>query len=141
MSRTNRSRLRSGCYSLAAPMPRARWFKSESAIHALELAERNATVPERSEADEHRFSWGWMRLALGLTQMSFSLTAGCVLVFRGLGWRVYTAAAVATLAAAASRLLYAGRPDPVLEPSVRSGSAGQAKVTDSVRRQGDGRNL
>jgi hypothetical protein len=143
VSRATGSRFWSKCCSLATAISRVRWSESADAIHTtLDSApgQRNAPVRGRSEADDHRFSWGWVRLVLGLTQMSFSLTAACVLAFCGLGWRVYAAAAVATLAAVVSRVLYAGRPDPGLETSVRSESAGEAKVPESVTLQGDDRN-
>ena len=62
----------------------------------------------------HRLLWGWARLVLGLTQMSFSLTAAYLWVWRGFQWRVGVAVLIASVAAVVSRVLYAGRPDPRL---------------------------
>jgi len=61
-----------------------------------------------------------MRLLLGLTQMVFSVTALCLMAFDGFHWRAGVALFVAAVAAAVSRSLYAGRPDPRLEASLDS---------------------
>ena len=93
-------------------------------------------------SDDHRLLWGWVRLVLGLTQMSFSVTAAYLLAVRGLQWRVGVAALVATVAAIVSRFLYAGRPDPRLTASldkqgVFESNAAQAEVCTAI----DGKSL
>jgi hypothetical protein len=66
----------------------------------------------------HRLLWGWARLLLGLTQMSFAITAAYLFAFRGLQWRVGVAALIATVAAVVSRVFYGGRADPRLAASL-----------------------
>ena len=71
-------------------------------------------------SNEHRLLWGWIRLVLGLSQMGFALATVYALAFDGLHWRAGVAALIAAIAAATSRFLYAGRPDPRIEAAVNS---------------------
>jgi len=69
-------------------------------------------------SSDHYWLWVWMRLLLGLTQMVFAVTAVYLMAFDGFHWRAGVALSVAAVAAAVSRLLYAGRADPRLEASL-----------------------
>jgi hypothetical protein len=63
----------------------------------------------------HKLLWGWLRLVLGLAQISLSSTGIVLLLMVGFHpatWAVLVAGTAATLT---SRLLYAGRPDPRLK--------------------------
>ena len=80
---------------------------------------RFRSVPVSSD---HRWLWGWMRLVIGLTQIGFALAAAYLLVEGGLNWRSGIAASMSTVATVASRYLFAGRPDPRLEASLKEQS-------------------
>jgi hypothetical protein len=91
-------------------------------------------LPSVPASSDHRWLWGWMRLALGLTQMCFAVVAAYLLAADGPHWRAVVAASVATVAAVASRYLFAGRPDPRLEASLNgetstrwNGAEGEAR--------------
>ncbi len=71
-------------------------------------------------SSDHYLLWVGIRLVLGLTQMAFAVAAVYLLAFDGFHWRAGVVLSVAAVAAALSRLLYAGRPDPCLEASLDS---------------------
>lgn len=75
-------------------------------------------LPSVPASTDHRLLWGWVRLALGLTQMAFSATTAYLLIAEGFHWRAVVAALVATTATGASRYFFGGRPDPRLEASL-----------------------
>lgn len=62
----------------------------------------------------HAFIWGWLRMALGIGQMSFAAVSIITLIAVGLRPLTYALAAVATCLAVISRILYRGRKDPEL---------------------------
>ena len=74
----------------------------------------------------HRWLWGWMRLVIGLTQIGFALAATYLFVDGGLNWRSGIAVSMSTVATVASRYLFAGRPDPRLEASLKDQSLTEA---------------
>lgn len=76
---------------------------------------------------DHNLLWVWMRLLLGLTQMVFAVTAVYLMASDGFHWRAGVALSVAAVAAAVSRLLYAGLPDPRLEASLDSEIANEER--------------
>jgi hypothetical protein len=96
--------------------------------HSTELetyrAKRTLGVPDLRD---HRLLWGWIRLVLGLTQMAFAVSAVYLLARDGFHWRMAVSACVAGVAAIASRLLYAGRPDPRLEASLKAENTNEAE--------------
>lgn len=66
------------------------------------------------EATRHTFVWGWLRMALGVGQMSFVMVSIIALVFGGLQRSTYILAAIATGLTLTSRVLYRGEKDPKL---------------------------
>jgi hypothetical protein len=59
--------------------------------------------------------WGYLRLALGLAQISLSTTALALLFTVGLHPFTWAVLAAGTATTITSRLLYGGRPDPRLK--------------------------
>jgi hypothetical protein len=51
--------------------------------------------------------------------MSFAVVAVYLLIAGGFHWRAVVASSIATVATAASRYLFAGRPDPRLEEALK----------------------
>lgn len=64
------------------------------------------------ERKRHECVWGWLRLTLGLVQMTFAAAGvGAVFAF-GMHWLTYLSVAIATAATIVSRLIYRGRTAP-----------------------------
>lgn len=63
-----------------------------------------------------RFRWGWVRLFLGIAQMTLAAIAMALLLTRGFKWPTAVAVILATLSMATSRILYRGRRTPASLP-------------------------
>ncbi len=66
-------------------------------------------------AARHKLIWGWLRLFLGLAQMSLAAASFGLLITIGLHWITWAFIVGATAAAIVSRLLYHGQADSKLE--------------------------
>lgn len=64
------------------------------------------------ERTRNKWVWGWLRLALGLVQMTFATAGVGALLALGMHWLTYLSVAIATAATVVSRLLYAGKVAP-----------------------------
>lgn len=62
------------------------------------------------EPTRHKWVWGWLRLGLGLVQMTFATAGVGALLTLGMHWVTYLSVAIATSATVVSRILYGGRP-------------------------------
>jgi hypothetical protein len=67
------------------------------------------------EETRHAFIWGWLRMALGIGQMSVALVSVITLIAVGFQPITYALVALATALTLLSRILYKGRKDPRLK--------------------------
>jgi hypothetical protein len=104
-----------------------------SLVHAIR---RLSSVPV---SREHRLLWGWIRLMLGFTQTMFAVAAVSLWALESFTWHVGLAALISSLAAAISRVQYAGRIDPRLEASLGSEGLGPTAPSASSSRINDER--
>lgn len=66
------------------------------------------------ETTRHTFVWGWLRMALGIGQMSFVTVSVIALLVVGFQRSTYILLAIATGLTVTSRILYRGEKDPKL---------------------------
>jgi hypothetical protein len=62
----------------------------------------------------HKLIWGWLRIVLGIAQMSFAAMGFISLLMIGTNWLTWLFVIGAAITTIISWLLYRGKPDPNL---------------------------